>query len=255
MAFTKSSLPCFGQERSKFLCHLSIQVKQSKSSYVYGRKGRTESISKAHSSLGGIQKLQSATFACLKISQSVTTQISTQVSHGSVTSLENCPVPAESTMPKVDMWKAFWHERKASFSKGLYVVEFLCIQSSFFVWVFFIQTLAYCLNMTHCLRGGVYLQDQVFGVNCWIVCSSPFSCARILDSNLKETWPVVPFLCFEFNPTEFHRSMLSKSGGGLGDCFLISVSIPILAIPITLWEVFWPNLNYLKMVWILGLFL
>lgn len=170
MAFTKSSLPCFGQERSKFQCPLSTRVKRSKSSCVCERKGRTESISKAHSSLGGIQKLQSATFACLEVSQSVTSQTSTQVSRGSVTSLGNCPVPAESAMPKVDIWRAFWHERKASFSKGLYVVEFIYIQPSCFIWGFFIQTLAYCFNMMHCL-GGVYLQDQVFGVSSWIVSS------------------------------------------------------------------------------------
>lgn len=136
MAFTKSSLPCFGQERSKFLCHLSIRVKPSKSSCVCERKGRTESISKAPSSLGGIQRLQSATFACLQVSQSVTSQISTRGSRGSVTSHGNCPVPAESTMPKVDIWKVFWHKRKVSFSKGLYVVGFIYIQSSCFVCFF-----------------------------------------------------------------------------------------------------------------------
>lgn len=161
MAFTKSSLPCFGQERSKFLCHLSIRAKQSKSSSVCERKGQTEFISKAPSSLGGIQRLQSATFACLEVSQSVTSQIPTRVSRGSVTSLGNCPVPAESAMPKVDIWKVFWHERKASFSKGLYVVEFY-IHSSCFVWGFLMQTLAYCLDKMCCLRGVVYLQDTVW---------------------------------------------------------------------------------------------
>ncbi|XP_029876227.1 NXPE family member 3 isoform X2 [Aquila chrysaetos chrysaetos] len=80
MAFTKSSLPCFGQERSKFLCRLSIRVKQSKSSCVYEKKGQTGSISKAHSSLGGIQKQPSAMFACLEICRSVTSQISTRAS-------------------------------------------------------------------------------------------------------------------------------------------------------------------------------
>lgn len=132
MAFTKSSLPCFGQERSKFLCRLSIRVKQSKSSCVYEKKGQTGSISKARSSLGGIQRPLSAMFACLEIYRCVTSQISTRVSHGSVISLENCPVPAASAMPRVDIKKVFWHKRKASFSKGTYVVEFIYTQSSNF---------------------------------------------------------------------------------------------------------------------------
>lgn len=144
---------------------------------------------------------------------------------------------------------------KSLFPKVCMLLNFYIFSQVFLFGFFLVQYLAYCLNMTHCLRGGVYLQDQVFGVSCWIVCSSPFSCARILDSNLKETWHVVPFLCLEFNPTEFHRSMLSKSGGGLGNCFLFSVSIPILAISITLWEVFLAKSKLLKMVWILGLFL
>lgn len=149
MAFTKSSLPCFGQERSKFLCHLSIRVKQSKSSCVYEKKGQTGSISKAHSSLGGIQKLLSAMFACLEICRSVTSQISTRVSHGSVISLENCPVPAESAMPRVDIKKVFWHKRKASFSKGMHVVGCIYTQSSNFINFFFKrQALGYWWNMT-----------------------------------------------------------------------------------------------------------
>lgn len=42
----------------------------------------------------------------------------------------------------------------------------LYIFSQVVLFVFFIQTLACCLNMPHCLRGGVALQDQVFGVSC-----------------------------------------------------------------------------------------
>lgn len=131
MAFTKSFLRYFGQERSKYLWLWSIQVKQSKSSCVYEKKGLTEFISKARSSLGGIQKLLSAMCACLEVFQSVTSRISTLVSHGSVTSHENCPVLAESAMPRVDIKKAFWRMKKASFSKGMYVIDFICTQSFF----------------------------------------------------------------------------------------------------------------------------
>lgn len=143
MAFTKSFLRYFGQERSKYLWLSFIQVKQSKSSCVYEKKGLTEFISKAHSSLGGFQKLLSAMYACLEIFQSVTSQISTLVSPGSVTSHENCPVPAESAMPKVDIKKAFWHMKKASFSKGMYVTDFICTRSFLkyiFAFFFFFKT-------------------------------------------------------------------------------------------------------------------
>lgn len=80
-------------------------------------------------------------YACLEIFQSVTSQISTLVSPGSVTSHENCPVPAESAMPKVDIKKAFWHMKKASFSKGMYVTDFICTQSFFLnIYLLFFKT-------------------------------------------------------------------------------------------------------------------
>lgn len=64
-------------------------------------------LDKIEASLGGIQKLLSVMYACLEIFQSVTSQIYTRVSHGSVTSHENCLVPAESAMPRVDIKKVF----------------------------------------------------------------------------------------------------------------------------------------------------